>query len=121
MGSACCFATEGTGCRYPLRVPDVALVSSSDAFEPIVHVAPILCVEILSSEDRMSRNQERVDDYLAMGVVMVWIIDPKHRTAFLSDGAGLRQVTDELSVPGTEIKVTLSEVFEELDELEGRV
>lgn len=104
-----------------LRVPDVALVRVSDAFEPIVRTAPMLCVEILSSEDRLNRIQERAADYLAMGVPMVWIIDPRHRRAYLSDESGLRQVTDTLSVPGTDIRMTVEEVFAELNELEGRI
>jgi len=102
------------------RIPDVALVSSSGPFEAIVRVPPVLCIEILSKDQRMSEIEERAKDYLAMGVPMVWIVDPLRRTAFVSDANGQRQVAEELAVPGTGIRVTLAEVFAELDELEGR-
>jgi Uma2 family endonuclease len=102
------------------RVPDVAVTRASDPFEAIITVAPLLCIEILSRDQRMSEIEERAKDYLAMGVPMVWIVDPLRRTAFVSDASGQRQVPEELTVPGTEIRVTLAEVFAELDELEGR-
>ncbi|MBB5059524.1 Uma2 family endonuclease [Granulicella aggregans] len=101
------------------RVPDVTLTRAIDPFEAIITVAPLLCIEVMSSEQRMSEIEERAKDYLAMGVPMVWIVDPLRRTAFVSDANGHRQVPEELAVPGTEIRVTLQEVFAELDELEG--
>ncbi len=101
------------------RVPDVCLTSSSAPFEAIIRVPPVLCIEILSSGQRMSEIEERAQDYLAMGVPMVWIVDPLRRTAFVSDASGQRQVAEELAVPGTEIRVALAEVFAELNELEG--
>lgn len=103
------------------RIPDVALVRSSGPFEKMVRIPPLLCIEILSSGQRMSEIEERAKDYLAMGVPMVWIVDPLHRTAFVSDASGQRQVMGKLEVPGTEIRVTLAEVFAELDELEGKL
>jgi Uma2 family endonuclease len=102
------------------RISDVMLASSSAPFETIVCVPPVLCVEILSRDQRMSEIEERAQDYLAMGVPMVWIVDPLRRTAFVSDASGQRQVMEELTVPGTEIRVTVADVFAELDELEGR-
>jgi Uma2 family endonuclease len=101
------------------RVPDVALASSSSPFEAIVRVPPVLCVEVLSSGQRMSEIEERAKDYLAMGVPTVWIVDPLRRTAFVSDASGQRQVAEELTVPRTGIRVRVVEVFAELDELEG--
>ena len=101
------------------RIPDVSLAASSAPFEAILRVAPVLCVEILSRDQRMSEIEERAKDYLAMGVPMVWIVDPLRRTAFVSDANGQRQVAEELEVPGTGIRVTVAEVFAELDELEG--
>jgi Uma2 family endonuclease len=80
----------------------------------------MLCIEILSRDQRMSEIEERAKDYLAMGVPMVWIVDPLRRTAFVSDESGQRQVAEELTVPGTEIRVTVAEVFAELDELEAQ-
>ena len=82
------------------RVPDVTVTRTSSPFEPIITVAPLLCIEILSKDQRMSEIEERAKDYLAMGVPMVWIVDPLRRTAFVSDASGQRQVAEELEVPG---------------------
>ena len=82
------------------RVPDVTVTRASDRFEAIITVAPLLCIEILSKDQRMSEIEERAKDYLAMGVPMVWIVDPLRRTAFVSDASGQRQVAEELEAPG---------------------
>src|SRR5580658_3829858 len=45
------------------RIPDVMVLSSGAPHEEIVRTPPLLCIEILSPEDRMSRIMERVRDY----------------------------------------------------------
>ncbi|NYF90326.1 Uma2 family endonuclease [Tunturiibacter empetritectus] len=102
------------------RIPDICVTRRSAPFEAIVHTAPLLCIEILSREDRMSEMQERVEDYLGMGVEIVWLVDPRRRKAFVNDALGLREAVEELTVPGTAIRVAVTEVFAELDELEGK-
>jgi len=101
------------------RVPDVMVVRDSDPADEIVVVAPLLCIEVLSPEDRMSDVQEKVDEYLDMGVDSVWVVDPRRRKAFQTDVRGLQPVY-ELTVPGTKIAIPVSEVFEELNELKSR-
>ena len=104
------------------RIPDVCLVRDSDPFEPIVRVAPVLCVEVLSWDDRMTEIQERVDDYFAMGVQAVWVVDPRRRKAFAAGSGGyLYPANTELTVEGTPIRVDVAEVFAELNKLEGKV
>ena len=68
----------------------------------------------------MSDMQEKVDEYLDMGVDCVWVVDPRRRKAFQTDVRSLQPVTEELTVPGTKIAIPLSEVFEELNELKSR-
>jgi Uma2 family endonuclease len=102
-----------------IRVPDVMVVRDSDPVDEIVVVAPLLCIEVLSPEDRMTEIQEKVDEYLDMGVDSVWVVDPRRRKAFQTDVRSLQPV-EELTVPGTRIAIPLNEVFEELNELQGR-
>lgn len=45
-------------------------------------VAPELCIEILSSGDRLTRALEKARIYIAWGSQSVWIIDPEQRTAW---------------------------------------
>ena len=101
------------------RVPDVCMARVSDPFERIVRVPPLLCVEILSWDDRMTEIQERVDDYFAMGVQAVWVVDPRRRRAFAAGSGGfLYPERDALIVEGTPVNVPVAEIFVELDELE---
>ncbi|MGA3263724.1 MAG: Uma2 family endonuclease [Terracidiphilus sp.] len=98
------------------RVPDLSVLRSDAPKEQIITHPPLIVIEILSPEDRLSRFQERIEDYLVFGVENIWIIDPESRTAYTATASGLHPVrTNELSVPETPIRVVLSELFAELD------
>ncbi len=104
------------------RIPDVCLLRGDVAFEEIVRVAPLLCIEILSPEDRMSEMYEKLDDYLAMGVASVWVIDPRRRKIWDTDEAGKLQMRDDaLRVAGTPIRLAAEDLFRQLNKLQGRV
>ncbi|WP_396271823.1 hypothetical protein [Granulicella arctica] len=61
--------------------------------------------------------QDRVDDYQAMGVSHIWVLDPWKRHGYVASSRGFEQPLDQsLSIPGTSIYVSLTEVFAELDE-----
>jgi Uma2 family endonuclease len=87
------------------RIPDVCVVLGLEEQEPILSKPPFICIEILSSEDRMPRIQERVNGYFAFGVLNVWIIDPRSRKAFHCTPQGmvetsvLRTENPEIAVP----------------------
>ena len=60
---------------------------SEDApFGGITRMAPLLCVKVLSPEDRMSRMQSKVEDYIRLGARSVWIIDPYSRRVVCRTG-----------------------------------
>jgi Uma2 family endonuclease len=93
------------------RIPDVCVILGQERPEPILRTPPFICIEILSSEDRMSRVQERVNDYFAFGVLYVWIIDPVARKGY----ACTPQEMMETAVFRTEnpaFAVPLDEVFQ---------
>jgi Uma2 family endonuclease len=46
----------------------------------LIEGAPVLAVEILSPSDTQEEVNDKIDDYLQAGVVLVWIIDPRRRT-----------------------------------------
>src|SRR5262245_19998105 len=58
------------------RIPDLCVIRNED-FAKIITRASLLCIEILSPEDRWSRLQDSIDDYLRFGVTEVWVIDPE--------------------------------------------
>jgi Uma2 family endonuclease len=100
------------------RVADVCILRRSDPQDPVIHVAPVLCIEILSKGDSLSELQERVDDYQAMGVQNVWVIDPWKRHGYIASTRGFEQPSDGvLSIDGTSVRIALKDVFAELDEM----
>src|SRR5579871_5702516 len=54
-----------------VRIPDVAIVDGGDTDE-IKQKPPLLCIEILSPDDRLPRVARVINDYLAFGVPMIW-------------------------------------------------
>ena len=98
------------------RVPDVCLLSASAPYEEIATIPPLLCIEVLSPEDTMTRTLARVRDFLAMGVPEVWIVDPELRTIHVCIGDTLTQHHHgSLAIPQTPITVSIAEVFSVLD------
>jgi Uma2 family endonuclease len=101
--------------RY--RIPDVCVVRNTDGKDRIIDFTPLLCVEVLSSEDRMSRMQDRVNDYASIGVRTTWVIDPWKRVGYHATERGFVKPEDGiLRLEGTPIQVVLADVFAELDE-----
>jgi len=98
------------------RVPDVLVVKSGEKFERYVTEPPLIAIEILSPEDRLTAMQEKAAEYRSFGIEHIWIIDPEPRIAYRYAGVALEEVrTGELTVPGTPIRVMLNEMFAELD------
>jgi Uma2 family endonuclease len=77
----------------------------------ILREPPLLCVEILSPEDRMVKVQAGVEDYPDFGVPCVWIVNPETRQGFVRTADGMVEAKDGvLRVPGTAIAVPLAEL-----------
>jgi Uma2 family endonuclease len=94
------------------RVPDVC-VTAGEPSEEVLTKPPFICIEILSPEDRMSRVEVRINDYLAMGVTYVWVLDPQTKQAFTATAAmGLQEVkSGVLRTENPALEVPLSEIF----------
>lgn len=58
------------------RIPDVCVRRSTAPSEQIVRTPPLLCIEVLSPEDTVARTRARVRDFLDMGVLQVWVVNP---------------------------------------------
>lgn len=73
--------------RYPdhLRGPDAAFLTTAQ-LPPLVSpegyltTIPALVVEVRSKNDSQPEVEAKVADYLAAGVVLVWVADPDART-----------------------------------------
>ncbi len=99
-----------------IRIPDVAVVRNDNLREPVRTSPALICIEVLSPEDRMSRVTVRLAEFLAMGVENVWLFDPQKRAAYTYTGNGLQLVeSNRITIPNSPIYLDLAEVFSDLD------
>ena len=101
--------------RTRFRVPDVCVYVGEKPREQVLRTPPFICIEILSPEDRTSRLQQKIDDYIAFGVPHVWVVDPKTRRAWVHTREGSRQAKDALRTETPAFEVPLAELFAALD------
>jgi Uma2 family endonuclease len=68
-----------------VRAPDVAFVRQEripdgELTEKFWPGAPDLAVEVVSPTDTLYELDEKIEEYLASGVTLVWVVNPKKRT-----------------------------------------
>jgi Uma2 family endonuclease len=94
------------------RIPDVTVVRGKPD-EKILTKPPLLCIEILSPEDRLSRVNARVKEYLDFGVPAVWLVDPEEKKIWIYRQTGMEEASgNTLRVDGTELEFPFSEIFD---------
>ena len=99
------------------RVPDVCLMPPGWKKTQIIREAPLVCVEVLSPRDTVMKMRRRSEDYLRLGVPVVWIFDPALRLAYVLTREGMNeQRSGALQIPGTAISLELSAIFSILDD-----
>jgi Uma2 family endonuclease len=68
-----------------VRGPDVAVYNDASTFDELHpkygEVPPLLAVEVLSPNDKPIKVLDKINDYLATGVKLVWVLDPESRQA----------------------------------------
>jgi Uma2 family endonuclease len=99
--------------RY--RIPDVT-VTTQRVRGRVLNEPPLLCIEILSPEDRAARIEDKIDDYLQFGAAHVWIIDPKKSRAWSYNAEGKRDAATVLTTSEPRIELRVDELFAELDQ-----
>jgi Uma2 family endonuclease len=92
------------------RVPDVC-VYEEEPDEEIFHAPPLLVIEVLSPEDRMSRMQRKMEDYFAMGCKHVWILDPSRQKAYVYDGTSIVETQGTMTTDVPRLSLRTSEIF----------
>lgn len=96
--------------RY--RVPDVCVTDARNATEQIPTKAPLLCIEVMSPEDRLPRVLERVKDFHRMGVGQVWVFDPETQRVWVSSAEGVEEWGGGLlRVAGTRVELDPAVAF----------
>ena len=76
--------------------PDAAFVRADrlppeSEQEGFLSLAPDLVIEVVSRTDRAGRINEKVQEYLAAGVLLVWLLRPRRRTVqvYRADGTSI--------------------------------
>jgi len=92
-----------------VRIPDLVVLAAGPQPDVLTE-PPLLVIEILSPDDTYSDTQERAVDYRAMGVEIVWIVDPKTRTGRMCSGVEWTEAR-QLVVAGTPLSVDLDDIF----------
>ena len=95
-----------------VRIPDLVVLTAGPQPDVLTD-PPMLVIEIFSPDDTYSDTQERTQDYRAMGVETVWIVDPKTRTGRMCIGTEWIEAT-RLEVKGTPLFVNLPDIFSQL-------
>ena len=102
---------SSTGVWMPsgnLRVPDLAFIArekSPDGPQTgFVRVVPDLVVEVLSPGDFQRAILDKVGEYLAAGVRLVWVIDPEARAAAVHRSLTLvRELREDDELDGEDV------------------
>ena len=81
---------------------------------------PELCVEVVSPGDTWSEVMEKVEEYLAAGVRLVWVVDSQRRKAYVfRPDRPSRTLAAGDSLEGEDVLpgfvLSLAELFSELD------
>jgi Uma2 family endonuclease len=102
-----------------VRLPDVAVVHDDAALRETLRVTPLfIAIEILSPDDQIPRVKRRLDDFVAMGVTNVWLLDPVKCEAHTYARSGLTLVTArQLSIPGSPVYLDLPKLFASMESL----
>jgi Uma2 family endonuclease len=84
------------------------------------HVAPDLCVEVVSPSNRTAELMEKIEDYLGVGVRAVWVVYPRTRRIVVhTPGNPSRTLRGDDVLEGGEVlpgfRLSLSQLFSELD------
>ena len=91
-------------------IPDVCVYWPDRAPSRFPDVPPLLAIEIMSPDDRLTAVREKLEEYRAWGVKHVWLVDPHSRRMYSCD-AGLTEVA-VLRVAEIGVELTPDDIFE---------
>ena len=101
-----------------VRIPDVSIFARDLPIEQVFTRPQLIAIEVLSPEDRHSRMDKKIRNYIDFGVRNMWVIDPAARIGWdCSDGNWVRR--ERLEVKDSPIYLSVPELFAELDEAEA--
>lgn len=97
---------------HRFRIPDVCVLHKDAPYEQVVTSPPLICVEILSKDDSFRSIIGRLDDYVAMGVANVWVLEPQTRRGYTYSGSLIEATEGVLRLAQPDVSVPLAAIFE---------
>jgi Uma2 family endonuclease len=103
-----------------VRAADIAFISKVRMAQVKSHsyldVAPELIVEVLSPDDSWSDLMEKLEEYFAIGVQMIWVADPRRQLVFVYHSlTEVERFTSGNELSGGQVlpgfKVSVAELF----------
>jgi len=90
-------------------IPDVSVFHR---IEPglIPEHPPLIVIEVLSTDDRLSKVRNKLEEYKTWGVPHVWLVDPHSRRTYTCE-TGLVE-TQSLKIPEINVELTAADLFD---------
>lgn len=80
-------------------------------------VRPDLVIEVVAPDDEVPEMLTKIGDYLAAGILHIWVVDPYKRTLVEADQAGIRRPAAQTLATSLVGEVDFAPLFLQLDEL----
>jgi Uma2 family endonuclease len=93
--------------RY--AIPDLAVFWPEEP-PPVPEIPPLVAIEILSLDDRLTKVRDKLEEYKAWGVAHVWLVDPHSRRMYTCE-TGLVK-TQSLKISELGVEITGADIFD---------
>ena len=90
-------------------IPDIAVFHPEEP-QGIPTTPPLVVIEILSVDDRLSEVREKLREYHAWGIPHVWLIDPRSRRFYTCEERLNEAVS--LTIPELGVELTQAALFD---------
>lgn len=95
------------------RVPDVMVLQAAACYPPVIEQPPILCIDVVSPDDRLPDLVIRAGDYWTRGVPVTWILDPETKQSFIYSDQGTVETSGPVLRHG-QIELPVAELLAQL-------
>jgi Uma2 family endonuclease len=103
--------SKTTATRY--RIPDVTVLLAPPTTKYLLQAA-FLVVEVLSEDDSMTRVIEKLQEYAALGVPNIWLIDPRMKLMWVYRPPALVEIEgDTIAAADGSVELSRAEIFAE--------
>jgi Uma2 family endonuclease len=90
-------------------IPDVAVFHPDEPGD-VPDFPPLIAIEIISPDDRLPAERDKLEEYRVWGVAHAWLIDPYSKRMYSCNGE-LTEVK-ALAIPEWGVELNASDVFQ---------